>query len=77
MQILELTGLVFKRILSELKNYYKPQWNLDIGGKELVEFFDRIGFSEKQFRGRETIRLKQLSQLKDKGKIDNSFRFHP
>ena len=36
----------FKRILKELQDYYKPEWNLDMGGKELVEFFDRICFSE-------------------------------
>ena len=29
----------FKRILSELNDYYKPEWNLDKGGKELVDFF--------------------------------------
>ncbi|SVC89149.1 uncharacterized protein METZ01_LOCUS342003, partial [marine metagenome] len=43
--------------------------------KELVEMFDRIGFTENQFRGKETIRLKQLSCLKDESKIDESFRF--
>lgn len=64
----------FNRILTELKNYYKPEWNLDMGGQELVEMFDRIGFTEGLFRGRETIRLQQLSHLKEKNYIDNSFR---
>ena len=64
----------FKRILTELKDYYKPEWNLDMGGKELVEFFDRVGFTEDQFRGRETIRLQQLSYLKEAKSIDHSFR---
>jgi hypothetical protein len=45
-----------------------------MGGKELVEFFNRIGFTEEQFRGRETIRLKQLTYLKDTSRIDSSFR---
>ena len=65
----------FKRILKELQDYYKPEWDLDMGGKELVEFFDRIGFSEDLFRGKETIRLEQLSDLKDKRMIDENFRF--
>ena len=66
----------FTRILSELKDYYKPEWNLEKGGRELVEFFDRVNFTEQKFRGRETIRLNQLSYLKDQMLIDNSFRFN-
>ena len=65
----------FKRILTELKDYYKPKWNLDKGGKELVEFFSRTWFTEHDFRGRQTIRLKQLTYLKDAKYIDDSFRF--
>ena len=64
----------FKKILTELKDYYRPEWDLDMGGKELVEFFNRIGFTEEQFRGRETIRLKPLTYLKDTSRIDSSFR---
>ena len=64
----------FDRILTELKDYYKPEWDLDRGGKELVELFDRIQFTEDQFRGRETIRLKQLKYLKKTNNIDDSFR---
>jgi len=64
----------FNRILTELKDYYKPEWDLDRGGRELVEFFNRVGFSEEQFRGRNTIRLQQLSHLKESGCIDDSFR---
>ena len=64
----------FNRILTELKDYYKPKWNLDKGGKELVELFDRIQFTERVFRGRETTRLKQLTFLKESNFIDDSFR---
>jgi len=65
----------FKRILTELKDYYKPEWTLDMGGKELVELFDRVNFTESQFRGRDTIRLSQLSYLKKENVLDESFRF--
>ena len=64
----------FKRILTELKDYYKPEWDLEMGGKDLVEMFDRIGFTENQFRGKDTIRLQQLTYLKEKKEIDESFR---
>ena len=64
----------FDRILNELKDYYKPQWNLDMGGKELVELFDRINLKEDIFRGRDTNRIKQLTFLKEGGLIDNYFR---
>ena len=64
----------FKRILSELKDYYKPEWNLDRGGKELTALFDKINFKEEQFRGRYTVRLKQLQYLKKTGRLDDSLR---
>ena len=64
----------FDRILTELKGYYKPEWNLDRGGKELVELFDRINLTERLFRGRETNRIKQLTFLKEGNLIDDSFR---
>ena len=65
----------FNRILSDLKDYYKPAWDLDRGGRELVELFNSINFTESQFRGRDTNRLKQLMYLVSKGIIDDSFRF--
>ena len=46
-----------------------------MGGKELVDMFDKIGFSEEQFRGRETIRLKQLSYLNKYDLINDTLRF--
>jgi hypothetical protein len=33
----------FRRILSDLKDWYEPKWDLDKGGRELVEYFDKIG----------------------------------
>ena len=64
----------FDRILSELKDFYSPEWNLERGGRELVNYFDRIGFSEEQFRGSETIRLKQLKYLHQNNFLDETFR---
>jgi nucleoside-diphosphate-sugar epimerase len=53
----------FKRILSELKDYYKPKWKLVEGGKELVELFKAISFKENDFRGEKCVRLKKINQL--------------
>ena len=52
----------FKRILSELSHWYKPEWNLESGGRELVEFFKSINFTEADFRGPKTNRLPKLKQ---------------
>ena len=67
----------FNRILTELNEYYIPKWNLDRGGKELVAFFDSINLTEDMFRGRQTIRLRQLKHLGDMGKLDATFRMLP
>jgi nucleoside-diphosphate-sugar epimerase len=64
----------FKKILSVLKDYYKPEWDLDRGGKELVEFYKKVGFNEEMFRGRGTNRLKQIQYLKQEGKVNENLR---
>lgn len=62
----------FKKILNVLKDYYKPEWDLDKGGKELVDFFKKIKFTEKDFRGRKTNRLAQLKYLIDMKRLDDN-----
>lgn len=62
----------FDKILTELKDYYKPVWDLKRGGDELVALFDRVGFTEEDFRGRKCIRLLQLRWLHGQGKLDLS-----
>ena len=65
----------FKKILTELKDYFKPEWNLDRGGKELVELFNKVNFKENHFRGRETIRLKQIDYLRSQEKLNEELRW--
>jgi nucleoside-diphosphate-sugar epimerase len=65
----------FKRILSELKDYYRPEWDLDRGGRELVDFFKKINFTEEQFRGRTCNRLKQIQYLQEDKKLDEKLRW--
>lgn len=61
----------FKKILSQLKDYYKPEWDLERGGRELVRFFRDINLTEEMFRGRICNRLPQLKHLINTNKIDN------
>lgn len=63
----------FKKILTQLKDYFYPEWDLDKGGRELVNFFKKINFTEEMFRGRKTLRLAQLKYLIDSKKIDKNF----
>ena len=53
----------FNRILSELSEWYKPEWDLDRGGRELVDFFRQVNFTEEDFRGSKTNRLPKLKQV--------------
>jgi len=62
----------FKKILDVLKDYYRPEWDLIKGGKELVEFFKRINFTEEMFRGRTCNRLVQLRHLIETQKLDKN-----
>ena len=64
----------FNRILTELKDYYKPVWSLEKGAVELLDFFKKINFNENQFRGFLTNRLQSLSKSIKDNKIDNNFR---
>ena len=64
----------FARILSELKDHFKPEWTLDRGGQELVEMFKRVGFREEHFRGRMCNRLLQLRFLQEAKSVDRSMR---
>jgi nucleoside-diphosphate-sugar epimerase len=64
----------FTRILTELSDWFKPEWDLDRGGAELVSFFKKAGFTEEDFRGRKTIRLAQLKHMMSEGRVDQKLR---
>ena len=65
----------FSRILSELAEWYRPEWDLDRGGAELVAFFRRTNFTEQEFRGRMTNRVLQLKHLTAAGRLDGTLRW--
>ena len=64
----------FDRILTDLKDYYKPSWDLDRGANELVQYFQKINFTEEEFRGWKTTRLMQINCLIKSGKLDERLR---
>ena len=60
----------FSRILTELKGYYQPEWNLSRGGQELVELFRQAKFTEKMFRGTVCNRIQQIKLLLDQQSLN-------
>tara|TARA_B100000315_G_C14499527_1_gene551654 strand:- start:49 stop:1110 length:1062 start_codon:yes stop_codon:yes gene_type:complete len=65
----------FEKILTMLKDYYKPQWNLAKGGRELVEFFKKINLTKEDFIGRKCVRLINLKQLIKGDKLNSQLRW--
>lgn len=65
----------FKKILSVLKDYYKPEWDLDRGGEELVNLFKRVNFTKEQFSGNTCNRLPQIRHLVDTHKLNADLRW--
>ena len=59
-----------------LKGYFKPIWNLDNGGLQLVKYFDQINLKSDDFRGKKTMRLKQLTYLKENKLVNNFLEFN-
>lgn len=62
----------FHKILTVLKDYYHPEWDLIRGGRELVECFKRVYFSEENFRGQTCNRLAELNYLIRSNQIDDN-----
>jgi len=65
----------FKRILSVLKNHFKPEFSLNNGGNELKKLFEKIGFNKKDFNGAKCTRLVTLNNLINENKLDNNLRW--
>jgi nucleoside-diphosphate-sugar epimerase len=66
----------FNRILTVLKDFYKPKWNIENGGDQLLKFLKDINITEEIFRGRQTVRLKQLKHLTKNSIINEELRFN-
>jgi len=64
----------FDKILSKLKDYFTPRWNLDKGGSELVSLFQKVNFVENDFRGDKTNRLLRLKKLVSNKTLNSKLR---
>ena len=65
----------FRKILTKLKDYFDPYWNLDNGGQELIEYFKEIHFNQNMFKNRYFNRLSQLEYLKKNNFLDHDLRW--
>ncbi len=63
-----------EKILTVLKDYYKPQWNIEKAGKQLMDFFDEVHFDKATFDSYKVTRLKCLKKRIEEGTIDNELR---
>ena len=63
-----------QKILTVLKDYYHPQWNIKKGGDELLKFYDETNFGKETFESWKCTRLKCLKKLIGDGKIDDNLR---
>ena len=62
------------KILTVLKDYYKPSWNIEKGGAELMQFYNDIGFDKETFEGDKTVRLKCLKRRMEQDTLDQNLR---
>ena len=63
-----------KKILTVLKDYYKPLWNIEKGGEELMRFYSDVKFDAEIFGGDKTVRLKCLKRRIEQGTLDANLR---
>jgi nucleoside-diphosphate-sugar epimerase len=63
-----------EKILTVLKDYYKPQWNTIKGADDLLSFYKSINFDKETFNGYKTVRLKALKKRIADGTLDENLR---
>ncbi len=62
------------KILTVLKDYYKPQWTIEKAGRQLMDFFDEVHFDKKTFDSYKVTRLKCLKKRIEEGTINDELR---
>jgi nucleoside-diphosphate-sugar epimerase len=63
-----------QKILSVLKDYYKPQWNIGKGAADLMSFYKSVNFDSATFNGYKCTRLKALKKRIEDGTLDENLR---
>jgi hypothetical protein len=57
-----------------LKDYYKPQWNIEKGAADLMSFYKSVNFDSTTFNGYKCTRLKALKKRIEDGTLDENLR---
>ena len=65
----------FRKILTVLRDYFKPKWDLTNGGRQLVDMFKKVNFSEKDFTGGRCTRLDSLERLIKEKKLNKDLKW--
>ena len=55
---------------------FQPQWTLEAGVQEMVDFFRRQGLTWEEFHGRRYVRLAQLRYLLDTRQLDDELNWN-
>lgn len=63
-----------EKILTTLKDFYRPEWNIEKGGEELMDYYQSIGFDRATFDSYKCNRLKCLKKRIADGQIDENLR---
>jgi len=61
-----------KKILTVLKDYYKPEWDIEKGAEELMAFYQQVKFDKEIFNGWKCTRLKALRRRIAEGTLDEN-----
>jgi nucleoside-diphosphate-sugar epimerase len=63
-----------KKILTTLKDYYKPQWDIEKGALDILNFYQSVDFDSATFNGYKCTRLKALKKRIADGTLDGNLR---
>jgi nucleoside-diphosphate-sugar epimerase len=62
----------FDKISTRLKGFFKPEWDIEKGVRQLYEAYKAHGLTEEEFTGKKYIRLNQLQVLVNNKAIDEN-----
>ncbi|MDA2932755.1 NAD(P)-dependent oxidoreductase [Acidobacteria bacterium AH-259-D05] len=64
----------FNRAARELP-LFEPQWTLEAGVRQMVDFFRQRGLTQGEFQGRAYVRIAQLRYMLDRRQLDQEFHW--
>jgi nucleoside-diphosphate-sugar epimerase len=64
----------FSKLARTLSDF-KPKWNARLGARQLYEALKQVGLTMEDFQGSRYVRLAQLKQLLENGRLDDTLRW--